>query len=83
MPLQPPKVESDAAVAVSVTMVPGLKLAEQLVLQLMPAGELVTVPLPVPVEDTIRLNVVNVAAVVTHVSGEYGEAPAELNALTR
>src|SRR5439155_1528737 len=47
-PAQPVKVEPAAAVAVSVTAVPLAKLAEQVAPQLIPAGELVTVPLPVP-----------------------------------
>ena len=81
VPLQPEKVEPEAAVAVRVTTVPLLKIPEQVVPQLMPAGELVTVPLPVPADDTLRLNVAR--AVMPQLSGEYGEAPAELNALTR
>jgi hypothetical protein len=44
VPLQPAKIEPAAAVAVSVTIVPLLKLAEQVLPQLIPAGELVTVP---------------------------------------
>src|SRR5438552_10027421 len=47
-PLQPVKVEPAAGVAVSVTAVPLAKLAEQVAPQVIPAGELVTVPLPVP-----------------------------------
>src|SRR5882724_2381161 len=47
-PFQPLKVEPAAGVAVSVTAVPLVKLAEQVAPQSMPAGELVTVPLPVP-----------------------------------
>ena len=82
VPLQPAKVEPDAGVAVRVTTVPLLKLAEQALPQLMPAGELVTVPLPVPVEDIVRLNVAS-EAVVPQTSGVYGEPPAELNALMR
>jgi hypothetical protein len=44
-------VEPEAAVAVSVTEVPEGKLAEQVVGQLIPAGLLATVPLPVT--DTV------------------------------
>ena len=51
-PLQPVKVEPGAAVAVRVTEV--LKLAEQVKPQLIPAGALVTVPLPVPAGTTVR-----------------------------
>ena len=47
-PLQPVKVEPAAGVAVSVTTVPSLNDAEQVAPQLIPAGELVTVPEPVP-----------------------------------
>src|SRR5438093_4117943 len=47
-PLQPPKVEPAAGTAVSATAVPLVKLAAQVAPQVMPAGELVTVPLPVP-----------------------------------
>jgi hypothetical protein len=45
-PLQPAKVELPAAVAVSVTCVPMLKLALHCDPQLIPAGLLVTVPFP-------------------------------------
>jgi hypothetical protein len=51
-PLQPVKVEPAAAEAVRVTEV--LKLARQVEGQLMPAGALVTVPLPVPAGVTVR-----------------------------
>ena len=62
VPDQPAKVEPEAGVAVKVTAAPLLKVAEQVLPQLMPAGELVTVPLPVPVllsvsEYVMRLNV--------------------------
>src|SRR3989442_3828485 len=56
-PLQPVKVEPPAGVAVSVTAVPPVKLAEQVAPQLIPAGELVTVPLPVPAGVTVRVKV--------------------------
>ena len=64
-PLQPAKVDPAAAVAVRVTEVPLLKLAEQVVPQLMPAGELVTVPLPAPALVSVRLKVCNVNVAVT------------------
>ncbi len=54
-PLKPAKVEPAAAVAVSVTEVPAAKLLEQSVPQLIPAGLLVTVPLPVPDLFTVRV----------------------------
>ena len=53
MPLQPPlkpeKSNPAAAVVVSVTDVPSLKLAVQVVGQLIPVGLLVTLPLPVTI----------------------------------
>src|SRR6266478_1083773 len=52
-PLQPTKVEPEAGVAVNVTMVPLLKLALQMVGQLIPVGLLVTAPLPVPVRVSV------------------------------
>jgi hypothetical protein len=45
-PLKPEKVDPEAGLAVSVTLLPLLKPALQVVGQLMPAGLLVTVPLP-------------------------------------
>jgi hypothetical protein len=47
VPPQPENVEPLAALAVNVTCVPGAKLALQLCGQSIPAGELVTRPLPV------------------------------------
>jgi hypothetical protein len=64
-PLHPAKVDPAAAVAVRVTEVPLLKLAEQVVPQLMPAGELVTVPVPAPAFVSVRLKVCNVNVAVT------------------
>ncbi|MBI3325008.1 MAG: hypothetical protein HYZ92_06975 [Candidatus Omnitrophica bacterium] len=54
LPDQPPKVEPEAVLAVRVTEVPLAKLALQVLPQLIPAGLLVTVPLPVPVLETVR-----------------------------
>ena len=56
-PLQPVKVEPVVGAAVSVTAVPLVKLAAQVAPQSMPAGELVTVPLPVPAGLTVRVKV--------------------------
>jgi hypothetical protein len=53
-PLQPEKVDPGAGAAVSVTTVPELKPALHVAPQLMPAGEDVTVPLPVPAFVTER-----------------------------
>jgi hypothetical protein len=47
-PLQPAKVEPAAGVAVKITPVPVVKAVEQVAPHEMPAGELVTVPVPAP-----------------------------------
>jgi len=47
-PLQPAKVDPADGVALSVTTVPDVNEVEHVVPQLMPEGELVTVPLPAP-----------------------------------
>jgi hypothetical protein len=52
---QPAKFEPDAGVAVSVTEVPAAYAAEQAVPQLIPDGELVTVPDPEPAVDTVSV----------------------------
>ncbi len=57
-PLQPAKVESEEASAVRVTGVPLAKSKEQVAPQSMPAGELVTDPVPVPVLLTVRVKAV-------------------------
>ena len=56
-PLQPANVEPLDAAAVSVTEVPLAKLALQVVPQLMPVGDEVTVPAPVPAFVTLSANV--------------------------
>src|SRR5881628_1809006 len=56
-PLQPLKVEPAAGAAVSVTAVPLVKLAVQVAPQVMPAGALVTAPLPVPPFETVSAKV--------------------------
>jgi hypothetical protein len=53
-PLQPVKVEPVVAAAVRVTLVPVLKLVLQVAPQLIPVGEEVTVPLPVPLLVRVR-----------------------------
>ena len=56
-PLHPEKVALlPTGLAVSLTAVPALKPAEQLLPHEMPAGELVTVPLPVPFFVTVSVN---------------------------
>src|SRR5574341_415716 len=54
-PLQPVKVEPAAGAAVKVTAVPLGNAAEQVVPHEMPAGALVTVPLPAPVLLTVSV----------------------------
>lgn len=56
-PDQPAKTLFESAVAVRVTEVPLLKLAEQELPQAMPAGELETLPVPVPALETVNANV--------------------------
>src|SRR5437764_6843783 len=65
-PPHPPNLESAAGVAVIVTMVPGLRLAEQVLPQLMDASLLLTVPLPVPCLLTcnVKAVIVKLAALV-------------------
>jgi hypothetical protein len=58
-------VESFAAVAVSVTRVPLLKLALHAVPQSIPAGALATTPDPVPVFVTVSANVLRAKEAVT------------------
>ena len=52
-PLQPVNVEPASGVAVTVTAVPDANEAEQVAPQSIPAGELVTVPEPVPAFVTV------------------------------
>jgi hypothetical protein len=54
-PLHPANVDPVAAAAVSTTTWPLVKLAEHVVPQLIPAGLLVTVPVPVPASSTVRI----------------------------
>src|SRR5437588_2390163 len=54
-PLQPVKVEPAPGAAVSVTTVPGVKEAEHVAPQEIPAGLLVTVPLPAPALETVSV----------------------------
>src|SRR5437879_5838642 len=68
-PLQPLKVEPVVGAAVSVTAVPLVKLAAQVAPQMMPAGALVTAPLPVPALLTVSVKV-GVKVAVTVVAAE-------------
>ena len=63
-PLQPMNVKPASEVARSVTAVPATKLKEQLVPQLMPAGVLVTAPLPILETERLAVLRVNVAVQV-------------------
>ncbi|PYN89529.1 MAG: hypothetical protein DMD87_05320 [Candidatus Rokuibacteriota bacterium] len=54
-PLQPVKVKPAAGVAVSTTAVPLANEAEHVVPQAIPAGTLVTVPLPAPLTFTVNV----------------------------
>jgi hypothetical protein len=56
-PLQPVKVEPAAGVAVKVTAVPLANAVEQIAPQEIPAGLLVTVPLPAPDLLTVSVRV--------------------------
>jgi hypothetical protein len=67
-PLQPANVDPPAAAAVSVTTVPLVYDSEQSAPQLIPAGEDVTVPLPVPDLVTFSVNVWTVKLAVTVVA---------------
>src|SRR5205823_3595817 len=69
-PVQPLKVEPAAGIGVNVTAVPLVKLAEQVAPQLIPAGALVTVPLPVPAGVTVRVKVCTVKVAVTVVAAD-------------
>ena len=54
-PLQPVNVESELGATSNVTEEPLFSVCEQVDPQSMPAGELVTVPVPVPALVTFRL----------------------------
>src|SRR2546425_9270469 len=73
-PLQPVKVEPAAGTAVSVTAVPFVKLAEQVAPQVIPAGLLVTVPVPAPAGGTVKAKVGVKVAVDVAAAGRV-EAP--------
>jgi len=64
-PLQAVKVDPAAGVAVSVTIVPFVNDAEHVAPQEMPAGLLVTVPLPVPALEAVNVDVVDTPVPVT------------------
>jgi hypothetical protein len=67
-PPQPPKVEPAVALAVRVTLVPLAKLAVQIPGQVIPAGVLITVPVPLPETTTVRLGPLGVMLYPWHAS---------------
>jgi hypothetical protein len=78
-PLHPANVEPVAGLAVKVTIVLVLKLAEQVAPQLIPEGDDITVPVPVPVFETERpctpLANVAVTAISLVMTTEQGPVP--------
>ena len=68
LPVQPVNVEPASGVAVRVTDVPLAKLVAQVAPQLMPAGALVTDPVPVPAFVTVSARGISVNVAVTEVS---------------
>ena len=82
-PLQPVKVNPAAGVAVKVTAVPVVKEVEQVAPQEIPAGELVTVPLPALVtvsakDDCMKVAVTEVAAFIVTEQVPVPEQPPPL-----
>jgi hypothetical protein len=73
-PLQPAKVDPAAAVWVSTTTVPLVKLALQVLGQLIPVGLLLTEPVPVPPSVTLSAKV-DAAVTVTVTEAEDVIAP--------
>ena len=55
-PLQPLNMDPEVGVAARLMLVPEAYVAEHVAPQLMPAGELVTEPLPVPARETVSVN---------------------------
>jgi hypothetical protein len=64
-PFQPVKVEAPVGVAVKATIVPLVNDAEQVAPQLMPAGLLETVPVPVPDLETVNVELFETPVPVT------------------
>ena len=69
-PLHPANVDPLAAAAVSTTTCPLVKLAEHVAPQLIPAGLLVTVPVPVPALVTVRVSLLPVLKVAVTVTSD-------------
>lgn len=76
---QPPKEEPEPGVAVRAIAVPLAKLAAHVVGQLMPTGELVTTPDPVPDGITVRVAVLPVGQMTLAVIYPVTRAPGEDN----
>ena len=74
-PLQPKKAKSVPGVAVSVTLVPVWKLAEQVPGQLIPAGVLMTVPVPTTVTETLACVGVKVAVTASSFVSVIAQTP--------
>jgi hypothetical protein len=70
-PDQPAKAEPAVGAAVRVTVLPLAKLAEHVAPQLIPAGELLTVPLPVPALVTVSEKVVEALKVAVTVVAAF------------
>src|SRR5215471_14488997 len=68
LPLQPLNEDPAPGVAVSVTAVPLANPAEHVAPQMMPAGELVTVPVPVPAMLTVSAKGCRLKVAVTDVA---------------
>jgi hypothetical protein len=82
-PLQPVNVEPVAGVAASVTLLPKFSVAAHVAPQsILPAGTLVTVPLPVPTFVTASANVFNANVAVTFFTASIvtTQLPAPLHA---
>ncbi len=81
-PLQPAKVDPPVAVAVSMTELPLVKFALQVPPQLIPAGALLTVPVPVPalvtVSEAVLGGAVKVAVTVWLLFNTTVQAPTPL-----
>src|SRR3989449_1776214 len=77
-PLQPANAEPPSGIAVSVTIVPSTKLAEQIAPQVTAAGVLFTVPAPAPAVETVRAKTdakVAVTVVAAETVATHGAVP--------
>jgi len=81
-PLHPANVEPAAGDAVNVTDDPATKLSEQSAPQLIPAGDEVTVPEPVPDFESAKLKRAGAVGVTALLASEGGDVPFGLVAVT-